>query len=274
MVWNTVLLKDIMPDAFDAATEALASAQDAIDQLADAYSATTDGMNEAQNLVNSYQAQIDELEETGFATIVVTPVQGSWNDILLNADNAPVNNDSMYSCGYINLTVAATESAAQAAYDALSEAMTSDFVKTERSPSLPDAADLVAIPDLDLPINQWEGVTLGDMFPGLLKTVKDGFNQASKALKTIQNTRNKIQEKISDLETARDKAQSVVNGLSATGQYQLKLAPALGGWMSRAASEVGAPPTTPMYVTGFAAVAVATDLAESTALYTKLQAVM
>lgn len=273
-MWNTVLLKDIMPDVFTAATEALNATQTALDKLAEASSATTAKLADAQALVTAIQTQLNELDQTGFATIVLTPKQGSWIDLLLNAEDAPVNNNSMYSCGYINITVAATEADALSAYDTLSKALSDDFKRIEMNPSLPEEPSFLTIPEFELPIDKWEGITLGEMFPGLFKTVKDSFNAASQALKQIENTSKQIQAKIEKLETAKNKAQNLINGLSLTGQYQLKLTPALGGWMTRAQSEAGAPSSSTMYVTGYAAIAVSADMTEVADYYNRLSAVM
>lgn len=264
-----------MPDVFEKATAALEVAQEGLDKLTETSALVSDKLNTAQALVTSLESKLAELSETGFGVIVLSPAKGSWVTRLQNANDAPENNNSMFSCGYINLTVSATESGALGAYNAMKDAMEKKFKEPELSPSVPEQANLISVPEVDLPLDKWESLSVGDLFPGVLGTIEGALNNAKTALKSIENTHNKITEKMSKLGDARDEAATIIAGLEGTGQYQLALSPAMGGWMTRAQSEIDAPPEGgDWYTTGFAAVAIAADLPTAEELFDKLATVM
>lgn len=274
-MWQSKTLKQIVPEAFDAAEVVQIEAQTGLDKLNPALAAVQNALHEANTALNLIQQDINELSETGFAIITLSPKQGSWINRLVTAPNAPSTNSSLYSCGYFNIASMTTEAAAIAVYNAMTKALTEKMEIKPIEPALPAPFAKKADITPGLPIDQWEGLTFGELMPGVFNAVQTAWNNAKAVVNNLQNTKDQVTKKIAQFQAALSKANALISALSTSGIYQYQMEPAIGSWISRAVNEANAPSTiSTQYSFGFAAVAVAADLAGAQALYAKLQAVM
>lgn len=274
MVWQSKTLKQIVPAAFDAAEKVQLEAQAGFDKLTPALNAVQTALNEANTALGLIEQDLNELEATGFAVITLSPKQGSWSSRLVTAPNAPVINSGMYSCGYFNIASMTTEEAALAAFDAMKKALCE---KPEIVLVDPQPAGFTPKPDIDpeLRLDEWKGITLGEMMPGVFNAAKTAWNAQKAIVQNLQNMKDRVEKKRNDFLDAIAKANAFISALGTSGIYQYAMEPGLGSWINRAVSETGAPSTiAAQYSFGFAAVAVAADMAGCQALYQKLQAVM
>ena len=275
MAWQSKTIGDIIPEAFEAATTAKAEAEAGLAKLNDALTVVQGALNDANTALNLLQQDLDELTETGFAIIVLTPHEGSWANRLVNAPDAPTTESGMYSCGYFNIASMESEASAEAAFKAMYDALATKMKIDPISPKLPDSFNKKPDIEVDLPLDKWEGLTFGELMPGAFNAAQTAWNAQKAVVANLQNAKDQVSAKIASFEAAITAANRMLSGLSTSGLYQYAMEPAAGSWITRAISETGAPSTSSnRYTFGFAAVAVAADLAGAQALYAKLQAVM
>lgn len=275
MVWQSKTLGEVMPKSLAAAQRVQTEAQEALDKLNEALNTVQTTLNEARTALNLTESDIEKLEASGFAVICLSPRQGSWLSRLLNAENAP-STSAGYSCGYFNIATAPSEAHALQAFNAMKAALTEKMqIKGLDKATLPEPVFEKEDTESDFDLDKWIGKTLGEMAPGIFNSLKALWHQQKQLVSKLQNIEGQISAKVALTETALAEANAMIAGLSTSGIYQYAMPAASGSWASRAAGEAGAPPATgDQYSFGFAAVAVAADMAGAQALYQKLQAVM
>ena len=274
MAWQSKTLKTIVPAAFTAASEVKAAAEGALAKLNGAMTAVQQKLNEANSALSLLQQDLDELEVTGFAIIALSPKQGSWSSRLVMAPNAPSTESGLYSCGCFNIASMTTEEAARLAYRAMLKALTEKMEIELVEPKIRGWEPKKEI-DPEIRPDEWKGITLGEMMPGVLNTARNAWNVQKAIVQNVQGMKDRVEKKIQDYADALSKANALISALGTSGLYQYMMEPGLGSWITRAASEEGAPSTiSTQYSFGFAAVAVAADLGGCQQLYAKLQAVM
>ncbi len=274
MVWQSKTLGEIVPKAFEAAAAAKAEAEAAIAKFDEGLALVNDALGEARTALNLVESDIEKLEASGFAVICLSPRQGSWLSRLINAPNAP-STSAGYSCGYFNIATAPTEALAIEAYNAMKAALTEKIEVADFDIGLPQPLDLRLDTGIDWDIDKWVGKTLGELMPGVFNSLKKDCNAKRQVVAKLEKAIADINEKKNKFYLSLDAANAMIAGLSTSGIYQYAMPAASGSWASRAAGEAGAPPATgDQYSFGFAAVAVAADMAGAQALYQKLQAVM
>lgn len=275
MAWQNKTLGEIMPKAIEAAERVQAEASEAFDKLNEALNTVQTALNEARTALDLTESDIEKLEASGFAVIYLSPAQGSWISRLLNAPNAP-STSAGYSCGYFNIATAPTEALAIEAYNAIKAALTEEMKIAElENPVMPGTFEKKERSESGFDTDRWIGKTLGEMMPGVFNGLKTLWNGQKAVLEKLQSAKMALSAKLDLAETALLRANAMLSGLSTSGIYQYAMPAASGSWASRAAGEAGAPPATgDQYSFGFAAVAVAADMAGAQALYQKLQSVM
>ncbi len=274
MVWQSKTLGEIVPKAFEAAASAKAEAEAAIAKFDEGLALINDALGEARTALNLVESDIEKLEASGFAVICLSPRQGSWLSRLINAPNAP-STSAGYSCGYFNIATAPTEAMAIEAYNAMKAALTEKIEVADFDIGLPQPPDLRPDTEFEWDIDKWVGKTLGELMPGVFNSLKKDCNAKRQIVAKLEKALADINEKKNKFSLSLAAANAMIAGLSTSGIYQYAMPAALGSWASRAAGEAGAPPVTgDQYSFGFAAVAVASDMAGAQALYQKLQSVM
>lgn len=274
MPWHTKTLQDILPAAFEAASAVKAEAEAGLAKLQTGFDAVNTALTEANAVLTALSDDLAELEQTGFAVITLSPKRGSWSTRLVNAPKAPSTESGLYSCGCFNIFTAATLETASEVFGEMKAALTE---KPEIILKDPDIVPFELKKDIDatLKVDEWNGITLGEMMPGVFNAAKNAWNVQKTVVQNLQGMMDRIQKKQRDFHAAIDKADGLISALGQSGFYQYAMEPAVGSWIARAAAETGAPSTfADQYCFGFAAVAVASDLAGAQALYAKLQAVM
>lgn len=274
MAWWHRNLKDIMPKAFSAAKKVQVEASEEYGRLTEALDAVQDALDAANEALALTESDIQKLKATGFAVIALSPKKGSWATRLVDAPNAPSTNTG-YSCGYFNIATALTEYDAMLIFNDMKKALTEKPEIEPIEPALPEPFTKAADIKSDFEPDVWRGLTFGEMMPGTFNALQTLWNTQKAAVANIQNMKDQLDKKISLLGQALARANALISGLETSGLYQFVMEPGPGSWISRAVSETDAPPTTEeQYSFGFAAVAVAADMAGCQTLYERLQGVM
>jgi hypothetical protein len=236
----------------------------------------------ALNTAASSRDLINKLQAAGIYTLILAPEKGSWVTRMLQAADAP--HGGGYCCGTVSISIVPDLDSAMSALDKMKSALekpisgtadsmkaTMDDIGDEFTPEEePEDFELIdtsafkgkTLDDLFTP-NSWHSATMGDVFGGALQVTADGLNTAVTAGQALLKQRNVMSATKAMVNKGMNTVNGVLNGMAATGVYNIMLEPGLGNYLSRLQKEIGAPSQNPdLYCTGIATIAIAPSLTD------------
>ncbi len=272
MAWESLTLDQVLGNIVTDINSKINEMQEKADQVLVLKAKVEDKFLELNQVLSELENLAQRLEASGFYFIKLSPKQGSWNERLVNAENAPPTDSEFFTAIFATIIVAPGLDTVESSFTSLSDALTKEIKIPAVSPVMPVSEDF-SFPIAEVIEDSWKSLALKDIFPGMAKSLEKKLNAVRSDVKKIESILNQLTEKYTKLIDAIDEAQRFLDSLQNTGVYRILLEPGQGSWISRMTGEEGSPPSDPSYYSaGIAIVICVPTLEECQALFDNLLA--